>query len=107
MRRRKKTLFKTSLLIYTIVGLILSIIFLVYIYLTLKSYEASQTDNYLKNYVTSLDDKTLKKFLSDNNQSEDLLVDYKKEIKSVFDKLESNEEERSAVWVFSILDWAK
>ena len=49
MRRRKKTLFKTSLLIYTIVGLILSIIFLVYIYLTLKSYEASQTDNYLKN----------------------------------------------------------
>ena len=77
MRRRKKTLFKTSLLIYTIVGLILSIIFLVYIYLTLKSYEASQTDNYLKNYVTSLDDKTLKKFLSDNNQSEDLLVDYK------------------------------
>lgn len=97
MRRRKKTLFKTSLLIYTIVGLILSIIFLVYIYLTLKSYEASQTDNYLKNYITSLDDKTLKKFLSDNNQSEDLLVDYKKEINDKDIKIKKIDEENFEV----------
>lgn len=80
MKKRKKTLFKTSLLIYTIVGLLLSILFLIYIYCTLKNYEASQTDNYLKNYITNLDDKTLKKFLTDNNQDLDLLDDYKKEI---------------------------
>lgn len=97
MSRRKKTLFKTSLLIYTIVGLILSIVFLVYIYLTLKSYEASQTDNYLKNYITSLDDKTLKKFLSDNNQSEDLLVDYKKEINDKDIKIKKIDDENFEV----------
>ena len=46
----RKKLFKTSLLIYTMLILLIAIIFLTYIYFTLKEYEANQTNNFIKKY---------------------------------------------------------
>ena len=80
MARRNKSLFKKSLIIYSGIAAILVVVFLVYIFLTLKSYEDEQTTNVIKNTILSLDDNTLKGYLKDNNQSEDLLDEYKKQI---------------------------
>ena len=80
MARKNKSLFKKSLIIYSGIAAILVVVFLVYIFLTLKSYEDEQTTNVIKNTILSLDDNTLKGYLKDNNQSEDLLDEYKKQI---------------------------
>ena len=80
MARRNKSLFKKSLIIYSGIAAILVVVFLVYIFLTLKSYEDEQTTNVIKNTILSLDDNILKGYLKDNNQSEDLLDEYKKQI---------------------------
>ena len=78
--RRNKSLFKKSLIIHSLIAAVLVVVFLVYIFLTLKSYENGQTTNVIKDTILSLDDNTLKGYLKDNNQSEDLLDEYKKQI---------------------------
>ena len=78
--RRNKSLFKKSLIIYSLIAAVLVVVFLIYIFLTLKSYEKGQTTNVIKDTILSLDDSTLKEYLKDNNQSEDLLDEYKKQI---------------------------
>ena len=87
MARRNKSLFKKSLIIYSGIAAILVVVFLVYIFLTLKSYEDEQTTNVIKNTILSLDDNTLKGYLKDNNQSEDLLDEYKKQINDKYVKV--------------------
>lgn len=79
-KSRRKSLFKKSLLIYTIFATLLVVVFLVYIFLALKSYEEEQTTNIIKNTIISLDDDTLKDYLKNNNQSENFLDEYKKQI---------------------------
>ena len=79
---RRKKLFKTSLLIYTILILLIAIIFLTYIYFTLKEYEANQTNNFIKNTISAIDDQTLKDYLKNYNQDENLLSEYKELINS-------------------------
>ena len=76
--RRNNSLFKKSLIIYTLIAAVLVVVFLIYIFLTLKSYEKGQTTNVIKDTILSLDDSTLKEYLKDNKQSEDLLNEYKK-----------------------------
>ena len=78
--RRNNSLFKKSLIIYTLIAAVLVVVFLIYIFLTLKSYEKGQTTNVIKDTILSLDDSTLKEYLKDNKQSEDLLNEYKKQI---------------------------
>lgn len=78
--RRNKSLFKKSLIIYSLIAAVLVVVFLIYIFLTLKSYEKGQTTNVIKDTILSLDDSTLKEYLKDNKQSEDLLDEYKKQI---------------------------
>lgn len=78
--RRNNSLFKKSLIIYTLIAAVLVVVFLIYIFLTLKSYEKGQTTNVIKDTILSLDDNTLKEYLKDNKQSEDLLDEYKKQI---------------------------
>ena len=51
MARRNKSLFKKSLIIYSGIAAILVVVFLVYIFLTLKSYEDEQTTNVIKNTI--------------------------------------------------------
>lgn len=75
--RRNNSLFKKSLIIYTLIAAVLVVVFLIYIFLTLKSYEKGQTTNVIKDTILSLDDSTLKEYLKDNKQSEDLLNEYK------------------------------
>ena len=79
-RSRKKSLFKRSLLIYTIIASILCIAFVIYIFITLKTYEKNQTTTFIKASIAKLDDNTLKGYLKDNNQEESLLDEYKKQI---------------------------
>ena len=78
--RRNNSLFKKSLIIYSLIAAVLVVVFLIYIFLTLKSYEKGQTTNVIKDTILSLDDSTLKEYLKDNKQSEDLLDEYKKQI---------------------------
>ena len=51
MARKNKSLFKKSLIIYSGIAAILVVVFLVYIFLTLKSYEDEQTTNVIKNTI--------------------------------------------------------
>ena len=78
--RKNKTLFKKLLFIYTIIAFILVIIFLIYIFLTLQTYEKNQPTAFIKNAITNLDDETLKSYLKNNNQNENLLSVYKEQI---------------------------
>lgn len=81
-KRLKNRKFKKRILLYSIVMVALCIIFNVYIFFTLVSFEKNQTNNVLKDAVRKIDDKTLTSYLKDNNLSEDLLDDYKKLVKS-------------------------
>ena len=78
--RRKNKAFKRSLLIYTCVASALCIVFLIYIFVTLKVYESNQSSTFIKNYIHNLDDATLKAYLEENNQRTSLLSEYKKQI---------------------------
>ena len=79
-KSRRKSLFKKSLLIYTIIASILCVVFVIYIFVTLKTYEKNQTTTFIKSTIAKLDDDTLKGYLKDNNQNENLLDEYKKQI---------------------------
>lgn len=79
-RSRRSSVFKTCLMIYSIITLILVILFLVYIYFTLESYEQHQTTNFIKNEIASISDEELKGYLSSNNLDTKLLSEYKKQI---------------------------
>lgn len=89
----KKSIFKKSLLIYFLVLIILTIVFLGYVYFTLKTYEANELNNFLENYIASIDDETLKKYLKDANLSEDNLEAYKKQLNSENLKLQKKSED--------------
>lgn len=76
-KRKREKRFKKSLIIYSIVLAILSLIFLIYIFITLLSYENNQVDNFLLKTVNELSEDDLKTYLNDNNLSTDLLSKYK------------------------------
>ena len=95
MRRinRRKNNFKKSLLIYTGVLGVLAIVFLIYIFVTLVSYEDHQMNNFLKNTIHDLSDEELISYLEDNDLSSDLLDTYKKITKSddfVYEKVDDD-----------------
>ena len=94
MRRiNRKNNFKKSLLIYTGVLGVLAIVFLIYIFVTLVSYEDHQMNNFLKNTIHDLSDEELISYLEDNNLSDDLLDTYKKITKSddfVYEKVDDD-----------------
>ena len=73
---KKKSLFKKSLLIYTIVLLILACIFLIFVYGNLKKYERNLLEPLLLNTIHDLDKKELQGYLEQANQSEKLLKTY-------------------------------
>lgn len=81
IKRREKR-FKKSLIIYTCIIGVLSIIFLLYIFVSLVQFESNQVDNFLIKSINNLSVDELKNFLSTNNLSEDLLPDYEKITKS-------------------------
>lgn len=90
---KKKSLFKKSLLIYTIVLIILSFIFLIFVYSNLKKYEKNLLENLLENTIHNLDENQLKKYLSDANQNENYLKTYQDMVKSndlEFTKIKEN-----------------
>lgn len=90
---RSKNNFKKSLLIYSGILGLLAIIFLIYIFVTLVSYENHQINNFLKNTIHDISDDELVGYLEDNNLSEDLLDTYKKITKSddfVYKKQDDN-----------------
>ena len=64
-KSRRKSLFKKSLLIYTIIATILCVAFVIYIFVTLKTYEKNQTTTFIKASIAKLDDDTLKGYLKD------------------------------------------
>ena len=68
-KRKREKRFKKSLIIYSIVLAILSLIFLIYIFITLLSYENNQVDNFLLKTVNELSEDDLKTYLNDNNLS--------------------------------------
>ena len=78
----KKKTFKKTLTIYTIILILLSLVFLFNIYSILVNYENNQTGNFLRDSIANIDDETLKKYLADNNQDVKILDSYKKMIKS-------------------------
>lgn len=73
---KKKSLFQKSLLIFTIVLIILAILFLLFVYGNLKKYENNLVDNFLLNTIHNLDKKELVNHLKEANQSEELLKTY-------------------------------
>ena len=75
--KKKEKRYKKSLLIYSIILGILAIIFLIYIFWTLKTYENAQVDNYLIGIIHDLSESDLKNYLKENNLSTDLLDEYK------------------------------
>ncbi len=79
----KRSVFKKSLLIYSIVLLVLILIFLIYIFFTLKNYEYNQTGNFLSSYMTSLDDNALKGYLKEAGLEEKELNNFKNQIKNL------------------------
>ena len=54
-KSRRKSLFKKSLLIYTIIASILCVVFVIYIFVTLKTYEKNQTTTFIKSASLSPD----------------------------------------------------
>lgn len=81
-RRRRRNLFKKSLIIYVCLLGVLCVILAVYIYFTLVSYESNQTGNFLTFTVRNLDDETLKGYLKEAKKDENQLDNYKKIVKS-------------------------
>ena len=75
-RSRRKRKYKKILLIYTIIAMCLCVVFIIYIFITLKTYEKNQITNFIKTSIANLDDSTLKEYLKDNNLDESLLKDY-------------------------------
>ena len=80
--KKKKNLFKKSLLVYSLIILLLVFAFGIYVYFILVKYENNQTGNFLKSTINSLSDDTLREYLSTNKQDNNLLDSYKKMIRS-------------------------
>ncbi len=78
---KKKSLFKKSLLIYTIVLLILSCVFLIFVYGNLKKYENNLLEPMLLNTIHNLDKKELQSYLEQANQNTNLLSTYEEMVK--------------------------
>ena len=97
IKRREKR-FKKSLIIYTCIIGVLSIIFLLYIFVSLVQFESNQVDNFLIKSINNLSDDELKNFLSTNNLSEDLLPDYEKITKSKNLSVKHKEDETYEVY---------
>lgn len=66
---------------------------MIYIFLTLQTYEKNQPTAFIKNAITSLDDETLKSYLKNNNQDEKLLSVYKEQINDKNLKIVKKDEE--------------
>lgn len=75
---KNRSAYKKALGVYVIITFILVVLFLIYIYTTLKTYESKQISNFIKNEIASISDNTLKGYLRDNNLDIKLLEDYKK-----------------------------
>lgn len=73
---KKKSLFKKSLLIYTIVLFILACVFLIFVYGNLKKYEKNLLEPLLLNTIHNLDKKELQGYLEQANQNTNLLATY-------------------------------
>ena len=78
---KKKSLFKKSLLIYTIILCILAICFLIFVYSNLKKYENNLLDNLLVRTIHNLDKKELQGYLEATNQNTNLLSTYQDMVK--------------------------
>ena len=85
-KRRRNKAFKKSVILYSLIVLGLCIIFNIYIFFTLVSYENNQTTNVLANSIKKLSDKTLMSYLEDSDKDVKLLSKFKDIIKS--DKLQ-------------------
>lgn len=70
--------FKKSLLIFTIILVILSFLFLTFVYFNLKKYENNLLEPFLINTINKLDKKTLTNYLRENNLNENLVKTYQK-----------------------------
>ncbi len=80
--KKKKKIFKKSLLIYSLILLAFVLAFIVHVYFILVEYENNQTGNFLKSTINNLSDDTLTGYLSESNLDNNLLDSYKKMIKS-------------------------
>lgn len=78
---KKKSLYKKSLLIYTLVLLILACIFLIFVYGNLKKYENNLLEPLLLNTIHDLDKKELQGYLEQANQNTNLLATYQDMVK--------------------------
>lgn len=68
--------YKKSLIIYSSILGALALIFLIYIFITLITYENHQINNYLINTINNLSDQELSNYLSEYNLASDLLEQY-------------------------------
>ena len=68
--------YKKSLIIYSSILGALALIFLIYIFITLITYENHQINNYLINTINKLSDQELSNYLSEYNLASDLLEQY-------------------------------
>lgn len=73
---KKKSIFKKSLLIYTIILFILAGVFLVFVYGNLKKYERNLLEPLLLNAIHDLDKKELQEHLEQAGQNTNLLATY-------------------------------
>lgn len=73
---KKKSIYKKSLLIYTISLFVLACIFLLFVYGNLKKYEKNLLEPLLLNTIHNLDKKELQGYLEQANQSTNLLKTY-------------------------------
>lgn len=73
----KKSLFKKSLLIYTLSLIVLAFLFLVFVYSNLKKYENNLLDSLLLNTIQNLSKKELQEYLEQANLNPNLLPIYK------------------------------
>lgn len=73
---KKKSIYKKSLLIYTLLLFLLASIFLIYVYSNLKKYERNLLEPLLLNTIHDLDKKELQGYLEQANQSTNLLATY-------------------------------
>lgn len=78
---KKSSVFKKSFFIYTITLVLLSFLFLLYVYGNLKKYENNLVDNFLLNTIHNLDKKELQNHLKEAKQSEHLIKTYEEMVK--------------------------
>ena len=78
---KEKSLFKKSLLIYTIILCILATCFLIFVYGNLKKYENNLLDNLLVRTIHNLDKNELQKYLEEANQNTNFLATYQDMVK--------------------------